>query len=35
MKEIQTKNQDKLGEDALLASEILLKLSTPKVKEVK
>ena len=27
LKEIQTKNQDKIGEDALLASEILLKMS--------
>lgn len=35
LKEIQQNSQDKLGEDALLASEILLKLSAPKVKEVK
>ncbi len=35
LKDIQTNNQDKLGEDSLLASEILLKLSAPKIKEVK
>ncbi|MBR2069310.1 MAG: HEAT repeat domain-containing protein [Candidatus Gastranaerophilales bacterium] len=35
LKEIQASNRDKLGEDALLASEVLLKLSAPKVTEVK
>ena len=35
LKEIQQNSQDKLGEDALLASEVLLKLSAPKVEEVK
>ncbi len=35
LKNIQQNSQDKLGEDALLASEILLKLTAPKVKEVK
>ncbi|MBQ8476214.1 HEAT repeat domain-containing protein [bacterium] len=35
LKEIQSSNQDKLGEDSLLASEILLKLSAPKITEVK
>ena len=35
LKEIQASNQDKLGEDAILASEILLNLSAPKLKEVK
>ena len=34
LKEIQSTNKDKLGEDALLASEILLKLSAPKMTEV-
>lgn len=29
LKEIQSQNKDKIGEDALLASEILLKLSAP------
>ncbi len=35
LKELQSANKDKMGEDALLASEILLKLSAPKVMEVK
>lgn len=35
LKEIKASNQDKLGEDALLASEILLNLSAPKVTEAK
>ncbi len=35
LKEIQNSNTDKLGEDKLLASEILLKLSAPKIQEVK
>ena len=35
LKEIQANNQDKLTQDSLLASEILLKLSAPKIKEVK
>ena len=35
LKEIQNSDKDKLGEDKLLASEILLKLSAPKIQEVK
>lgn len=35
LKEIQATDKDKLGEDKLLASEILLKLSAPKIQEVK
>jgi len=35
LKEIQAANKDKLGEDSLLASEILLKLSAPKIEEDK
>ena len=34
LKEIQAGNQDRLGEDAVLASEILLKLSAPRAIEV-
>lgn len=34
LKDIQSKNQDKLGEDALLASEILLKMSASQKVEV-
>lgn len=35
LKEIQNSNKDKLGQDSLLASEILLKLSAPQQVEVK
>ena len=34
LKEIQSKNQDKIGEDSLLASEILLKMVSPHKVEV-
>jgi len=35
LKEIQSTNQDKFGQDSILASEILLKLSAPKIVEDK
>ena len=34
LKEIQSKNSDKIGEDSLLASEILLKMVAPEKVEV-
>ena len=34
LKEIQASNQDKIGEDSILASEILLKLAAPQPQEV-
>ena len=35
LKQIQSQNTDKIGEDQLLASEILLKLAAPEAQEVK